>query len=117
MDHRQASAGACLALYLFKSTRPLYEDYRVAASHQHLEVKSVSCTCRGCILETVDVKVHPEAAWSMPVFAAQRSTKPCTVGASKAILSQEIMDVVLSILDKQACIFNEQVRAVQLAMT
>ena len=77
----------------------------------------MSCTCRGCILETVNVESHPEAAWSMPAFAAQRSIKPCTMEASRTLLSRKLINVVLSILGKQACIFNEQVSAMQLAFT
>ena len=75
------------------------------------------CTCRGCILETVNLKLHPEAAWSMPAFAAHRSKKPCTMEGCRALLSRRLIDVVLSILGKQACIFNEQVSAMQLAFT
>ena len=75
------------------------------------------CTCRGCILETVNLKLHPEAAWSMPAFAAQRSTTPCTMEGCRALLSRRLLNVMLSILGKQACVFNEQVSAMQLAFT
>ena len=77
----------------------------------------MSCTCRGCILETVNTELHPEAACSMPAFAAQRSTKPCTMEASRALLSRKLTSLVLSILGQQACIFNDQVTAMQLAFT
>ena len=80
-----------------------------------MQVKSILCSCRGCILETVNVTSHPEAACSMPAFVAQRTTQPCTLEAGRALFSRKLIDVVQSILGKQAYIFNEQVRAVQLA--
>ena len=105
--------GIVIILELQASKRRLV----VAASLQWLEVRGVSCTCRGCVLETVDMKSHPEAAWSMPAFAAQRSTKPCTMEACRALLSGKLVNLALSILGKQACIFNDQVNAMQLAFT
>ncbi|CAL5227759.1 g10778 [Coccomyxa viridis] len=63
---------------------------------------------RGCIFPTIHPVNEPFLPTSLEAFAAMRTIWPCTLKACQILLSTKMLNLVVSLLGKGACLFNDQ---------
>ncbi len=83
---------------------------------RHIGLKHVAtfvCVDRGCIFPTIHPVNEPFLPTSLEAFAAMRTIWPCTLKACQILLSTKMLNLVVSLLGKGACLFNDQVRLLQ----
>ena len=68
------------------------------------------CVDRGCIFPTIHPIDGPFLPTSLHAFAAARTEWPCTLKACQILLSTKMLCLVVSLLGKGACLFNDQVQ-------
>ena len=64
---------------------------------------------RGCIFQTIPSVLEPWLSTGLHAFAAVRSHRPCTSKACQTLLSSKMLTLVVALLGKSACLFNDQV--------
>ena len=70
------------------------------------------CVDRGCIFPTIQPINGPVLPASLRAFAAVRADWPCTRKACQILLSTKMLNLVVSLLGKGACLFNDQVQLI-----